>query len=331
MNSGDVFARPPRAERGAGRDVPDLPDVPRRVAGDAGPPARRSPRHPPADPRPAPGGARPQADAARRARASRPTCSALFRDLDPLIDASKKGLPALRDTLDGTKPLLGQLARSSAAQPDPRSGSSTYQHQVGDFISNGAGGLAARSHGHRRRASATTCARSARAGAETFGVHRRAWQPTAATPTCRRSAGRPRRAQRRCSRTGDCNNTGGEHAEASAERPRRGAGLHRGQADLLPGQDAGRRSQPARRTARRDAGLVAARYGEPRRCWRRGARRRDAVEQRVGERAVAARSRGRSRSPSGPSAAIQAACAAADRASASAPRAPRSSTGRRAR
>ena len=47
------------------------------------------------------GGARPPADAARRARCSRPDLRRLFHNLDPLIKVSKTGLPALRDMLRG--------------------------------------------------------------------------------------------------------------------------------------------------------------------------------------------------------------------------------------
>ena len=56
-------------ERRAGRDDPDLPDLPAGVQADARARAAVLDRHRPADHRPAPGRPRPAADAARRARA----------------------------------------------------------------------------------------------------------------------------------------------------------------------------------------------------------------------------------------------------------------------
>jgi virulence factor Mce-like protein len=45
----------------------------------------------------------------RATRQLAPDLRRFFVNLNPLIDASKKGLPALRDTLNGLSPLLGQL------------------------------------------------------------------------------------------------------------------------------------------------------------------------------------------------------------------------------
>ena len=117
----DVFDATASQQESARRDVPDLPDVPRRVA------ARRSrassvlARHAPAGPRPAARRARPRPDAARRARAARPTCERFFRNLDPLIDASRHGpARAARDPRGLRAAARPSSSRSSAAQPDPR-------------------------------------------------------------------------------------------------------------------------------------------------------------------------------------------------------------------
>jgi len=71
-----------------------------------------------------------------------PDLQTTFRKLDPLITASKKGLPALRDTLDATTPLLGQL-QPFLEQLNPILQYLEYnQWMTADFISNGAGALA---------------------------------------------------------------------------------------------------------------------------------------------------------------------------------------------
>ena len=75
-------------------------------------------------------------------RALSPDLQHLFRNLDPLITASKTGLPALRDVLDGAEPMLGQL-QPFLEQLNPILQWLEYnQRLVGDFISNGAGALA---------------------------------------------------------------------------------------------------------------------------------------------------------------------------------------------
>ncbi len=66
-----------------------------------------------------------------------------FQKLDPLIRASKTGLPALRDILRSAKPLLGNLD-PFLEQLNPILQWLEYnQYNVGDFISNGAATLAA--------------------------------------------------------------------------------------------------------------------------------------------------------------------------------------------
>ena len=61
----------------------------------------------------------------RDVRALAPDLRTLFVNLDPLITASKTGLPALRDTLTEAKPLLGRCSRSSSSSTRCCSGWST--------------------------------------------------------------------------------------------------------------------------------------------------------------------------------------------------------------
>jgi phospholipid/cholesterol/gamma-HCH transport system substrate-binding protein len=78
----------------------------------------------------------------RDVKALAPDLEATFRRLGPLIDASKTGLPALRDVLDGTTPLLGQL-QPFLEQLNPVLQWLEYnQSLVSDFFTNGAGALA---------------------------------------------------------------------------------------------------------------------------------------------------------------------------------------------
>ncbi|HTP22541.1 MAG TPA: MlaD family protein [Solirubrobacteraceae bacterium] len=67
----------------------------------------------------------------------------LFTNLGPLITVSQTGLPAVHDILTGATPLLGSLG-TFLEQLNPILGwLSDHQQLVSDFISNGAGGLAA--------------------------------------------------------------------------------------------------------------------------------------------------------------------------------------------
>jgi virulence factor Mce-like protein len=78
----------------------------------------------------------------RSVKAFAPDLENTFRKLDPLITASKRGLPALRDTLRGTTPLLGQLQPFLEELNPILQYLEYYQWQTADFISNGAGALA---------------------------------------------------------------------------------------------------------------------------------------------------------------------------------------------
>ena len=78
----------------------------------------------------------------RSTKALAPDLRDTFRKLDPLITASKKGLPALTDTLKATTPLLGQLQPFLEQLNPVLQYLEYYQWQTADFISNGAGALA---------------------------------------------------------------------------------------------------------------------------------------------------------------------------------------------
>ncbi|MBA3327696.1 MAG: MCE family protein [Solirubrobacterales bacterium] len=78
----------------------------------------------------------------RDVRALAPDLRDFFRDLDPLIKVSRRGLPALGDTLRGAKPLLAELG-PFLSQLNPILEWLEYnQRATADFISNGAGALA---------------------------------------------------------------------------------------------------------------------------------------------------------------------------------------------
>jgi virulence factor Mce-like protein len=77
----------------------------------------------------------------RDVRAFAPDLKNTFVNLDPLITVSKTGLPALRDTLNGTGPLLAQVSPFLGELNPILQWIELYQKTVGDFIYNGAGGL----------------------------------------------------------------------------------------------------------------------------------------------------------------------------------------------
>src|SRR4051794_33124365 len=77
----------------------------------------------------------------RDVRAFAPDLKNTFVKLGPLIDASKTGLPALRDTLNSTGPLLAQVSPFLGELNPILQWIELYQRQVADFISNGAGGI----------------------------------------------------------------------------------------------------------------------------------------------------------------------------------------------
>jgi virulence factor Mce-like protein len=80
--------------------------------------------------------------ALRATKAFAPDLRDTFQKLGLLITASKKGLPALRDTLNGTTPLLAQMQPFLEQLNPILQYLEYYQWQTADFISNGAGALA---------------------------------------------------------------------------------------------------------------------------------------------------------------------------------------------
>ena len=78
----------------------------------------------------------------RAVRNFAPDLETTFRKLNPLITASQTGLPALRDTLNATTPMLAQL-QPFLEQLNPILQYLEYnQWMTADFISNGAGAIA---------------------------------------------------------------------------------------------------------------------------------------------------------------------------------------------
>jgi phospholipid/cholesterol/gamma-HCH transport system substrate-binding protein len=68
----------------------------------------------------------------------------LFTQLGPLITVSKTGLPAIRDVLNGTTPLLASLGPFLSQINPIFTWLSLHQQLISDFISNGAYALAAK-------------------------------------------------------------------------------------------------------------------------------------------------------------------------------------------
>jgi phospholipid/cholesterol/gamma-HCH transport system substrate-binding protein len=65
-----------------------------------------------------------------------PNLEGLFRDLNPLFDASKKGLPATEDFLDELHPLLANLDAPLRQLNPPLVGLSNYKDELGAFFGN---------------------------------------------------------------------------------------------------------------------------------------------------------------------------------------------------
>lgn len=82
----------------------------------------------------------------RSVRILSPHLESLFTNLGPLIDASKTGLPAIRDVLHGAIPLLGSVGPFLEQLNPVLNWLSLHQQLISDFISNGATGLAAKTH-----------------------------------------------------------------------------------------------------------------------------------------------------------------------------------------
>ena len=79
----------------------------------------------------------------RSVRVLAPDLRSFFDHLGPLITVSKTGLPAIRDVLNGTTPLLASVGPFLEQLNPILSWLSDHQQLTSDFISNGAAGLAA--------------------------------------------------------------------------------------------------------------------------------------------------------------------------------------------
>jgi phospholipid/cholesterol/gamma-HCH transport system substrate-binding protein len=73
-----------------------------------------------------------------------PYLRSFFNHLGPLVTVSKTGLPAVRDVLNGTTPLLASLGPFLEQLNPVLTWLSLHQQLISDFISNGAGSLAAK-------------------------------------------------------------------------------------------------------------------------------------------------------------------------------------------
>ena len=148
----------------------------------------------------------------RDIRALAPDLKNLFVNLDPLITASKTGLPALRDTLTQAKPLLAQLQPFLEQLNPALQWLEYHQLTTADFISNGAAALGDtiptvtdQEMGHYLRQFGPT-------GAETVGMYpqRPAASRGNAYPNPNADTGEKRDRYMMFGNF-DCKNAGGEH------------------------------------------------------------------------------------------------------------------------
>jgi phospholipid/cholesterol/gamma-HCH transport system substrate-binding protein len=80
----------------------------------------------------------------RDVRALAPDLERFFENLDPVITASKTGLPATREVLEGAQPLIGELGPFLAQINPIFKYFEASQWQVADFLNYGAAALSAR-------------------------------------------------------------------------------------------------------------------------------------------------------------------------------------------
>jgi phospholipid/cholesterol/gamma-HCH transport system substrate-binding protein len=73
-----------------------------------------------------------------------PSLESFLTNLGPLITASKTGLPAIRDVLNGATPLLASVGPFLSQLNPILSWLEDHQQLISDFISNGASGIAAK-------------------------------------------------------------------------------------------------------------------------------------------------------------------------------------------
>jgi phospholipid/cholesterol/gamma-HCH transport system substrate-binding protein len=154
----------------------------------------------------------------RDVRALAPDLRKTFTDLDPLIDASKTGLPAMTQTLDGVRPMLAELQPFLEELNPVLQFLEYHQLDTADFISNGAATLGdtvatstPNEMGHYLRQFGPI-------GPESVGMY--ANRPAASRGNAYLNPGAlsgQRRAQTMIFPNFDCDNAGGEHQTATPD------------------------------------------------------------------------------------------------------------------
>src|SRR3954451_18371061 len=111
----------------------------------------------------------------RDVRLFAPDLRSTFKNLDPLITVSKSGLPALRDTLNGTGPVLEQLTPFLGELNPILDWLQYNQHGLSDFFANGGGALSdtapMRPAGRARGETAPSLRQYGPAGSETIAIY----------------------------------------------------------------------------------------------------------------------------------------------------------------
>ena len=138
-NSNRVFATTAPRDRELEADLPRAADLRARVEDDLRPPDQVLPEHEPAGHPAAPRRARAVADAAASSRALAPDLKALFRDLNPLIDASGRACRRPSDFLDELHPLLANFDAPLRQLNPPLTASGQYKNELTAFFANAVG------------------------------------------------------------------------------------------------------------------------------------------------------------------------------------------------
>ncbi len=113
-----------------------------------------------------------------------PDLKGVMRDLDPLVDVSRRGLPALETILDDTSPLLATArALLPARSPADFDYLGLYKREITAFFANGAAATQAPTRRHRAAAAEATCAPPTRSTRRCWPPTTSASPPTARTPT----------------------------------------------------------------------------------------------------------------------------------------------------
>ena len=110
--------------------------------------------------------------ALRATRALAPDLERFFRRMDALIRVSRTGLPALRDVLDGARPLLGSL-NAFVMQLNPAlEFLGLYQHVITDFLMGPPTGMSAITSTPTEGAIGNYLRQIGPTGPESLGIHR---------------------------------------------------------------------------------------------------------------------------------------------------------------